>query len=82
MRAGHSPQEACLLAVQRVEAAAARRGRSLRAVAFLALDLQGRVGAAGTSQANFFFAVGRLGKIDIGPAWEPSQGNAGKGSGT
>jgi isoaspartyl peptidase/L-asparaginase-like protein (Ntn-hydrolase superfamily) len=58
LRAGRSPQEACVLAVQRVLAVAARRGVAPARVAFLALDRQGRIGAACTLGTDFKYAVG------------------------
>jgi isoaspartyl peptidase/L-asparaginase-like protein (Ntn-hydrolase superfamily) len=56
MRAGRSPQEACELAVRRVNAAAVRRGVHPARVAFLALNPKGEVGAAATPQTNFVYA--------------------------
>ena len=65
MRAGKSPQEACELACKRVNATAARRGVHPAAVAFLALDPKGNVGAACTLRANFKYAVGKAGKSEL-----------------
>jgi isoaspartyl peptidase/L-asparaginase-like protein (Ntn-hydrolase superfamily) len=65
MRAGKSPQEACEMACQRVNAAAARRGVHPARVAFLALDPKGNVGAACTAKTNFRYALGREGKIEL-----------------
>lgn len=62
LRAGKSPQEACELAVRRINAAAVRRGVHPAKVAFLALDPKGRVGAACTVQTGFQYAVARVGK--------------------
>jgi N4-(beta-N-acetylglucosaminyl)-L-asparaginase len=59
MRAGNSPQEACELAVRKVNAVAARRGVRAARVAFIALDLTGRVGAACTAATGFQYAVAR-----------------------
>jgi isoaspartyl peptidase/L-asparaginase-like protein (Ntn-hydrolase superfamily) len=70
MRAGRSPQEACELAVKKVNAVAVRRGVHPARVAFLALDPRGRVGAACTPQTNFQYAVGRPGKIELVKARE------------
>src|SRR5947209_13982286 len=53
MRAGKGPQEACELAVRRVNALAVRRRVHPEQVAFLALDPRGRVGAACTARTNF-----------------------------
>jgi N4-(beta-N-acetylglucosaminyl)-L-asparaginase len=53
MRSGKSPQEACELACKRANAAAARRGVHPAAVAFLALDPKGNIGAACTARTNF-----------------------------
>ena len=65
MRGGKSPQEACELACKRVNATAARRGVHPAAVAFLALDPKGNVGAACTQRANFKYAVGKGGKSEL-----------------
>jgi isoaspartyl peptidase/L-asparaginase-like protein (Ntn-hydrolase superfamily) len=62
MRAGRSPQEACELAVRKVNSVAVRRGKHPEQVAFLALDAKGRVGAACTERANFQYAVARSGR--------------------
>jgi isoaspartyl peptidase/L-asparaginase-like protein (Ntn-hydrolase superfamily) len=62
MRAGKSPQEACELAVRRVNALAVRRGVHPAKVAFLALDPKGKVGAACTAGTNFEYAVARQDK--------------------
>jgi N4-(beta-N-acetylglucosaminyl)-L-asparaginase len=65
MRAGKTPQEACELAVAKVNAVAVRRGVHPAQVAFLALDVKGRVGAACTMQTNFQYAVGRPGGVEL-----------------
>jgi isoaspartyl peptidase/L-asparaginase-like protein (Ntn-hydrolase superfamily) len=65
MRSGKGPQEACELAVKRVNALAVRRGVHPAQVAFLALDPKGHVGAACTAQTNFEYAVGRGGKVEL-----------------
>jgi isoaspartyl peptidase/L-asparaginase-like protein (Ntn-hydrolase superfamily) len=65
MRAGKSAQEACELAVRKVNAVAVRRGVHPAKVAFLALDPQGHVGAACTSQTNFQYAVARGGTVEL-----------------
>jgi isoaspartyl peptidase/L-asparaginase-like protein (Ntn-hydrolase superfamily) len=65
MRGGRSPQEACELAVRRVNALAVRRGVHPAQVCFLALDPKGRVGAACTARANFEYAVGRAGRVEL-----------------
>ena len=65
MRAGRSPQEACELAVQRVNQTAVRRGVHAARVAFIALDPKGRFGAACTAQTGFQFAVGRGDKVEL-----------------
>ena len=70
MRAGRSPQEACELAVARVNDLAVRRGVHPAHVAFLALDPKGRTGAACTSQTNFQYAVGRPDKSELLKATE------------
>jgi isoaspartyl peptidase/L-asparaginase-like protein (Ntn-hydrolase superfamily) len=70
MRAGKSPQEACELACKRANAAAVRRGVHPAAVAFLALDPKGNVGAACTARTNFKYAVGRGDKVEMVQAKE------------
>ena len=65
MRAGRSPQEACDLAVRRVNDLAVRSGVHPARVAFIALDTKGRTGAACTAQMNFQYAVGREDKIEF-----------------
>ncbi|MFQ3651856.1 MAG: N(4)-(beta-N-acetylglucosaminyl)-L-asparaginase [Gemmataceae bacterium] len=65
MRTGKVPQAACEIAVQRVNAAAARRGVHPARVAFLALDPKGRIGAAATKGTDFKYAVGRGGKTEL-----------------
>ncbi len=73
LRAGKSPQEACELAVRRVDAAAVRRGVYPAQAAFIALDPKGRVGAACTATTGFQYAVARPGgaellkAVEIGP---------------
>ncbi|MCS7047587.1 MAG: N(4)-(beta-N-acetylglucosaminyl)-L-asparaginase [Gemmataceae bacterium] len=59
MRAGRSPQEACEAAIHRVNAVAIRRGVHPARVAFLALDVKGRIGAACTTNTNFRYAVNK-----------------------
>jgi len=70
MRGGKSPQEACELACKRVNATAGRRGVHPAAVAFLALDPKGNVGAACTAKTNFKYAVGRGEKVEMVQAKE------------
>jgi isoaspartyl peptidase/L-asparaginase-like protein (Ntn-hydrolase superfamily) len=65
MRAGRSPQEACSLAIRKINQVAARRGRHPAKVAFLALDAKGRVGGACTERTKFEYAVARPGKIEL-----------------
>jgi len=65
MRAGKSPQEACELGCKRVNAAAVRRGVHPAAVAFIALDPKGAVGAACTTRTNFRYAVARGDKSEL-----------------
>jgi isoaspartyl peptidase/L-asparaginase-like protein (Ntn-hydrolase superfamily) len=65
MRAGRSPQEACELAVRKVNSVAVRRGKHPEQVAFLALDAKGRIGAACTERTNFQYAVARPGKAEL-----------------
>lgn len=70
MRAGQSAQEACEAAVQRVIALAARRGVQPASLAFVAIDTQGRTGAACTPGTGFRYAVGRGAKIEMMAASE------------
>jgi isoaspartyl peptidase/L-asparaginase-like protein (Ntn-hydrolase superfamily) len=65
MRGGKSPQEACEQAVRKVNSLAVRRGVHPAEVAFLALDPQGRVGAACTARTNFQYAVARGDKVEL-----------------
>jgi N4-(beta-N-acetylglucosaminyl)-L-asparaginase len=65
MRAGKTPQEACELAVRKVNATAVRRGVHPAHVAFLALDPHGRIGAACTERTNFQYAVARPGSMEL-----------------
>src|SRR5439155_17277313 len=65
MRAGRSAQEACELAIRKVNRVAVRRGVHPEQVAFLALDSQGRVGAACTARKSFQYAVARPGKVEL-----------------
>jgi isoaspartyl peptidase/L-asparaginase-like protein (Ntn-hydrolase superfamily) len=61
MRAGKGAQEACELAVRKVNQVAVRRGVHPAGVAFLALDAHGGIGAACTERTNFQYAVARPG---------------------
>lgn len=72
MRTGRSPQEACELAARRVLDVARRRNASPAQVAFIALDPQGRTGAACTPGTDFHYAVGRAGKVELREATEIS----------
>src|SRR5437867_1797665 len=65
MRAGRTAQEACELAVRKVNNVAVRRGKHPAQVAFLALDAKGNPGAACTVGANFQYAVARPGKVEL-----------------
>jgi isoaspartyl peptidase/L-asparaginase-like protein (Ntn-hydrolase superfamily) len=65
IRAGRSAQEACELAVRKVNAVAVRRGVHPAGVAFLALDAKGQPGAACTARTNFEYAVARPGKVEL-----------------
>lgn len=65
MRAGKSPQEACELAVRKVNEVATRRGVHPARVAFLALDPRGRIGAACTERTGFQYAVARPGSTEL-----------------
>lgn len=70
MRAGRTPQEACEAAVRKVNAVATRRGVHPAQVAFLALDVKGRIGAACTTDTNFQYAVNREDKVELRKAPE------------
>jgi N4-(beta-N-acetylglucosaminyl)-L-asparaginase len=65
MRAGRSAQEACELAIRKVNRVAVSRGVHPEQVAFLALDVQGRIGAACTTRSKFEYAVARPGKVEL-----------------
>ncbi len=65
MRAGKTAQQACEMAVARLNQFAVRRGVHPARVAFLALGPKGEVGAACTPQTNFDYAVARPGKIEL-----------------
>src|SRR5262245_53738976 len=65
LRAGKSAQDACELAVRRVNDLAVRRGVHPARVAFIALDPKGRTGAACTARTDFRYAVGRKGKVEL-----------------
>jgi isoaspartyl peptidase/L-asparaginase-like protein (Ntn-hydrolase superfamily) len=65
MRAGRSAQEACELAVKRVNAVAVQRGVHPAQVAFLALDPKGQPGAACTARTGFEYAVARAAKVEL-----------------
>ncbi len=65
MRAGKSAQEACELAIRKINALAVRRGLHPARVAFLALDRKGNPGAACTSRTGFEYAVARTGKVEL-----------------
>jgi isoaspartyl peptidase/L-asparaginase-like protein (Ntn-hydrolase superfamily) len=65
MRGGKSPQEACELAVGKVNAVAVHRGVHPARVAFVALDPRGRVGAACTERTNFQYAIARPGSMEL-----------------
>lgn len=65
MRAGKSAQEACELAVRKVNQLAVRRGVHPAKVAFLAIDAKGNPGAACTVSTGFDYAVGRPGSVKL-----------------
>jgi isoaspartyl peptidase/L-asparaginase-like protein (Ntn-hydrolase superfamily) len=65
MRAGKSAQEACEMAVRRVNSLAVRRGVHPARVAFIALDAKGHPGAACTEQTSFQYAIARPGKVEL-----------------
>ncbi len=65
MRAGRSAQEACELAVRKLNSVAVRRGKHPANVAFLALDAKGNPGAACAVGTRFQYAVARPGKVEL-----------------
>jgi len=65
MRAGKSAQEACEIAVRKVNQVAVRRGVHPAGVAFLALDTNGGIGAACTERTHFQYAVAMPGKVEL-----------------
>jgi isoaspartyl peptidase/L-asparaginase-like protein (Ntn-hydrolase superfamily) len=70
MRAGRTPQEACEAAVRRINTTAVRRGVHPARVAFLALDVKGRIGAACTQGTNFRYAVNKDNAVELRQARE------------
>jgi N4-(beta-N-acetylglucosaminyl)-L-asparaginase len=70
LRAGRTPQEACELAIRKVNAVANRRGVHPSRVAFIALDPKGRVGAACTAMTNFQYAINSGNKVELHKARE------------
>jgi len=70
LRAGKSPQEACEMAVRKVNVVAVRRGVHPARVAFIALGLKGNVGAACTAGTGFQYAVARSSGIELFTAKE------------
>ncbi len=70
MRAGRTPQQACELAVRKVNAVAARRGVHPARVAFLALNVKGELGGAATVGTNFQYAVSVGDKVELRKAPE------------
>jgi N4-(beta-N-acetylglucosaminyl)-L-asparaginase len=65
MRAGKTPQEACEMAVRKVNAVAVRRGVHPARVAFIALSPKGAVGAACSARTGFQYAVARPGSVEL-----------------
>jgi N4-(beta-N-acetylglucosaminyl)-L-asparaginase len=65
MRSGKTAQEACEMAVRRINKTAVRRGVHPAVCCFLAVSPKGEVGAAASPKANFQYAVGRAGKIEM-----------------
>ncbi len=70
LRAGRSPQEACEAAVRKINTVAVRRGVHPAAVAFLALDPKGRIGAAATTGTNFQYAASTGNEVQLHRARE------------
>jgi isoaspartyl peptidase/L-asparaginase-like protein (Ntn-hydrolase superfamily) len=70
MRAGRGAQEACELAVRKVNEVAVRRGVHPAQAAFIALDPKGRFGAAATTGTNFRYAVATGNKVELRKARE------------
>lgn len=65
MRGGKSAQQACEMAVRKVNEVAVRRGKHPARVAFLALDRNGVPGAACTARTDFKYAVAQGGKVEL-----------------
>ncbi|CAN5567226.1 N(4)-(beta-N-acetylglucosaminyl)-L-asparaginase [soil metagenome] len=70
MRAGKSAQEAVELGVRRCNSIARRRGRRADCLAFIAIDKQGRTGAAASPGTNFEYALWRAGNVTLTRAVE------------
>jgi isoaspartyl peptidase/L-asparaginase-like protein (Ntn-hydrolase superfamily) len=70
MRAGRAPQEACEMAVRKVNEVAVRRGVHPAHAAFIALDPKGRYGAACTAQTGFQYVSVNNGKVELHKARE------------
>ena len=82
LRAGRSPQEACEAAIRKVNSVAVRRGVHPAQVAFLALDIKGRIGAACTTGTNFQYAASNGAKMELQKAREIGvEGEGGGGGG-
>jgi isoaspartyl peptidase/L-asparaginase-like protein (Ntn-hydrolase superfamily) len=75
MRGGQTPQQACEQMVRRINALAVRRGVHPASAAFIALDTQGRIGAACTERTRFQYAVAKGKNVELLGAPEiPVQG--------
>ncbi len=73
LRSGKTPQEACEAMIGRVIEWARRRDVRPAEVAFLSLDPTGNVGGACTKGTDFWYAVGRAGKVELVKAPELGQ---------
>jgi N4-(beta-N-acetylglucosaminyl)-L-asparaginase len=65
MRQGRTPQEACEAMIARINAVAKRRGVRPAEVGVLALNSEGKIGAACTEPTEFPYAVGHAGKVSL-----------------
>jgi N4-(beta-N-acetylglucosaminyl)-L-asparaginase len=63
MRSGATAQQAAEAAVRRCNSIARRRGKRADCVAFVAIDREGRIGAAASPGTNFDYAVWRDGRV-------------------
>jgi N4-(beta-N-acetylglucosaminyl)-L-asparaginase len=65
MRQGRTPQEACEAMIARINAVAERRGVCPAEIGVLALNAEGRIGAACTEPTDFYYSIGRAGGVSL-----------------